>query len=88
MTPEFVLEILNHAMVVTVKIAAPLLLSSLIVGILVSIIQALTQIQEATLTFVPKIIVLFIVLAFSMPFIGGVLGSFSQELYSHIVDVE
>jgi flagellar biosynthetic protein FliQ len=87
MTPELVLEILNHAMIATVKIAAPLLLSSLAVGVIVSIIQALTQIQESTLTFVPKIMVLFAVLAISMPFIGGVLGGFTEELYSHIVDV-
>lgn len=86
MTPELVIEILNHAMLATVKIAAPLLLSSLAVGILISIIQALTQIQETTLTFVPKLIVLFTVLAFSMPFIGGVLGSFTQELFSHITN--
>ena len=86
MTPELVLEILNHAMIATVKIAAPLLLSSLAVGIFVSIVQALTQIQESTLTFVPKMIVLFVMLAFTMPFIGGVLGGFTQELYGHIVD--
>lgn len=87
MTPELVLEILNHAMFATVKIAAPLLLSSLAVGVMVSIIQALTQIQETTLTFVPKIVVLFAVLAFTMPFIGGVLGGFTHELYGHIIDV-
>lgn len=87
MTPELVLEILNHAMFATVKIAAPLLLSSLAVGVMVSIIQALTQIQETTLTFVPKIVVLFAVLAFTMPFIGSVLGGFTQELYGHMINV-
>lgn len=86
MTPELVLEILNHAMITIVKISLPLLFTSLAVGIVVSIFQALTQIQEMTLTFVPKMVVLFIVLAFSMPFIGASLSSFSIELYGHIVD--
>lgn len=86
MTPELVLEVLDHAMIAIVKISLPLLLTSLVVGILVSIFQALTQIQEMTLTFVPKMIALFIVLAFSMPFIGATLSALTMELYGHIVD--
>ncbi|WP_010297808.1 flagellar biosynthetic protein FliQ [Candidatus Odyssella thessalonicensis] len=86
MTPELVLEILNHTMIAIVKISFPLLLASLVVGIIVSVFQALTQIQETTLTFVPKMIVLFIVLAFCMPFIGATLSTLSMELYGHIVD--
>ncbi len=86
MTPELVLEILDHAMIAIVKISLPLLLTSLVVGIIISVFQALTQIQEMTLTFVPKMIVLFIVLALSMPFIGATLSTFSMELYAHIVD--
>lgn len=86
MTPELVLEVLDHAMIAIVKISLPLLLTSLVVGILVSIFQALTQIQEMTLTFVPKMIALFIVLAFSMPFIGATLSALTMELYDHIVD--
>lgn len=85
MTPELTLELLNHAMIAIVKISAPLLLTSLAVGVIVSLIQALTQIQETTLTFVPKIIAIFVVLAFTMPFIGGVLGGFTHELFTHIV---
>ncbi|MBW8310201.1 MAG: flagellar biosynthesis protein FliQ [Candidatus Paracaedibacteraceae bacterium] len=86
MTPELVLEILDHSMIALVKLSLPMLLTSLVVGIIISIFQALTQIQETTLTFVPKMVALFIVLAFSMPFIGSTLASFSMELYSHIVD--
>lgn len=85
MSPELILELIDHAMITIVKIGIPLLVTSLIVGVLISIVQALTQIQEPTLTFVPKIIALFVVLAFSMTFIGGVLEKFTLELYSHIV---
>lgn len=85
MTPELILELLNHAMIAVIKIGAPLLLTSLIVGIVVSLIQALTQIQEPTLSFVPKIVALFVVLAFSMPFIGSVLGGFAHELFGYII---
>ncbi|AIK95852.1 flagellar biosynthesis protein FliQ [Candidatus Odyssella acanthamoebae] len=86
MTPELVLEILDHSMIALVKLSLPMLLTGLVVGIVISIFQALTQIQETTLTFVPKMIALFIVLAFCMPFIGATLSSLTMELYSHIVD--
>lgn len=86
MTPELVLEILDHSMIAVVKISLPLLLTGLIVGIIISVFQALTQIQETTLTFVPKMIALFIVLALCMPFIGGSLAAITMELYGHITD--
>ncbi len=86
MTPELVLEILDHAMIAIVKISLPLLLAALVVGVIISLFQALTQIQETTLTFVPKMIVLFVVIAFSMPFIGAILSSLTHELYGHITD--
>ncbi|MBX3487728.1 MAG: flagellar biosynthesis protein FliQ [Candidatus Paracaedibacteraceae bacterium] len=86
MTPELVLEILDHAMIAIVKISLPMLLAALVVGVIISLFQALTQIQETTLTFVPKMIVLFVVIAFSMPFIGATLSGLTHELYGHITD--
>ena len=86
MTPELVLEVLDHAMIAIVKISLPMLLAALVVGVVISLFQALTQIQETTLTFVPKMIVLFVVIAFSMPFIGATLSSLTHELYGHITD--
>ena len=85
MTPETVLEVMHQALITTLKVALPMLMCSLIVGVAVSIIQALTQIQETTLTFVPKMIALFLVLAFAMPFIGSTLGGFTHELFTYIV---
>lgn len=88
MTPELVHDLMLHTMMVTVKICLPLLLTSLIIGILVSIFQALTQIQENTLTFVPKLLGMFAVLTLSIGYIGSNLGTFTQELYSHIVHAD
>lgn len=88
MTPEVVHDLMIHAMMVTIKVCLPLLLTSLIVGILVSIFQALTQIQENTLTFVPKLLTMFAVLALSINYIAGNLGTFTEELYGRIVQAD
>ena len=85
MTPELVHDLMLHAMMVTVKICLPLLLTGLIIGILVSIFQALTQIQENTLTFVPKLLGMFAALTLSIGYIGSNLSTFTEELYSHII---
>lgn len=85
MTPEVVHDLMIHAMVVIIKISLPLLLTSLIVGILVSIFQALTQIQENTLTFVPKLLTMFAALALSINYIAGNLNTLGEELYGRIV---
>lgn len=87
MTPETVHDLMVYAMMVTIKICIPLLLTSLIVGIVISIFQALTQIQENTLTFVPKLLAMFAVLALSINYIAGTMGTFAQELYSRIIHV-
>ncbi len=63
MTDAMVMELGRHTLIITLKLALPLLLTSLVVGVLVSLIQAVTQIHEVTLTFVPKILAFFLVLA-------------------------
>ncbi len=63
MTETMVLELGRNALLITLVLALPLLLSSLLVGIVISLIQAVTQISEVTLTFVPKLLVFFLVLA-------------------------
>lgn len=62
MTQDFVLQTLREALLTAAMVAAPLLLAVLIVGLLISILQVATQIQEMTLTFVPKLIVSVVVL--------------------------
>jgi flagellar biosynthesis protein FliQ len=87
MTPEMVLDIGRNAMWVTALLAAPLLLSALAVGLVVGMIQAATQIQEMTLTFIPKLIVLAIALAIAGSWMLGLLTDFSIDLIQSIPDL-
>lgn len=81
------MEIGRQALIVFLKVSLPLMLISLTVGLIVSLFQALTQIQEMTLTFVPKIVVMFLSLIFLMPFMMDTLTQFTQELSLRIVAV-
>jgi flagellar biosynthetic protein FliQ len=68
-------------MLVTLVVSAPMLISGLVVGLIISIFQSVTQIQEITLTFVPKIIAVFIAFAFFMPFMMGTVLRFVDSLF-------
>ncbi len=80
-----ILEIGREAIIVLFKISLPLMLITLIVGLIVSIFQTVTQIQEQTLTFIPKLIVIFVALYLLFPFIGSLLTDFTAEMADHIV---
>ncbi|VAW81384.1 Flagellar biosynthesis protein FliQ [hydrothermal vent metagenome] len=86
MTPETVLEIGVQTMQVTALLAAPLLLAALVVGLLVGMFQAATQINEMTLTFVPKLIVVALVIIMAGPALLNTLMDFSIQLISSIPD--
>jgi flagellar biosynthetic protein FliQ len=79
------LEIARDAVIVTLKVGAPVMLVSLVVGLLISLFQALTQIQEATLTFVPKIIIVFASLLLLAPFMLHALVDFTEQVMSRAV---
>ena len=79
-----VLEIAREALVVTMKVGAPVMLVALIVGLAISLLQALTQVQEQTLSFVPKIFLIFVSLMIFMPFMLGTLRDFTQLLMERI----
>ena len=79
-----ILEIAREAFWVTLVVAGPAMLAGLAVGLAIALLQALTQVQELTLVFVPRIIVMFIVIAVSLPFMGGALGGFATSLYDMI----
>ena len=64
--------------------SGPAVMAAMAVGIVVALFQALTQIQEMTLTFVPKILVVFLVLSLSATFIGSQMSIFTQQVYSRI----
>ena len=74
----------NQAIMVALQIGAPVMLLALGVGLVISILQALTQIQEMTLTFVPKILVIFVSLLVLMPFMLSTLVDFTQSLFTRV----
>ena len=78
MTESELLELARSGMLVMVKVAAPPLLAGLAVGLLISLFQALTQIQEATLTFVPKVLTVLLVLLIFLPFMLHTLFDFTH----------
>lgn len=83
MTTEAVLNIASEAIWTIIQVSAPLLLLSLVVGLVISIFQTVTSIQEQTLTFIPKILVIFMGMLIFGSFILDTIVSFMQELWSN-----
>ncbi len=84
MTPETVTTIGQHALWVTMLIAGPLLLSALAVGLLVGMFQAATQINEMTLSFIPKLLVLVLALIVAGPWMLGIIINYTTQLMQQI----
>lgn len=84
MTDELVIRLGQDALRTTAMLAAPLLLSTLVVGLAVSVFQALTQINEATLTFIPKMIVVALVFVLAGPWMMDVMSSYTVNLFENI----
>lgn len=84
MSEELVLKLSQDAIATTALLASPLLLSALVVGLVVSIVQAVTQINEATLTFIPKMIVIFLVIVLAGPWMLDVMSKYTIELFENI----
>lgn len=81
MTQELVTEIIRKGLLVVLLCAAPMLLAALCVGILVSVFQAMTQITELTLVFVPKIFAVFLALAVSFPWIVNTFLDYARWIF-------
>jgi flagellar biosynthetic protein FliQ len=81
------IEISREGLIVMLKIGAPIMLIALITGLSISLVQALTQIQEMTLAFVPKILVIFVSMLIFMPFMMSTLTTFSQRLFDRIISL-
>jgi flagellar biosynthetic protein FliQ len=84
MNAQAVLTLVQQALFVTALVAAPLLLTALAVGLIVSIFQAATQINEMTLSFIPKLIAMFAVLVLAGPWILSTLVDYVQRLFGSI----
>ena len=87
MSPDFVINIARQAMLVAILIAAPMLGFGLLIGLIVSIFQAVTQINEMTLTFVPKIITVAVAFAIFLPWIMRLLVDFTIQLIQSFPDI-
>jgi len=84
MNPESVMTIGQQALELTLLVSAPLLLTALVIGLIVSIFQAATQINEMTLSFIPKLVGMFAVLIISGPWMIGILLDYMTRLFSSI----
>jgi flagellar biosynthetic protein FliQ len=85
MTGSEVLDIARDAILTLVLVASPLMLIGLAVGVVISLVQALTQIQEMTLVFVPKILAIFVTMLVALPFMADLLHSHMNRVAARIV---
>ena len=84
MTPESIMSVGTHALTVTLMLAAPMLLVALVVGLLVGIFQAATQINEMTLSFIPKLLATATTLVFAGPWMLKLIVGYTRELFQSI----
>jgi flagellar biosynthetic protein FliQ len=84
MSVDFIVGIMAETIRVTLMIAAPVLIVGLVVGVVISLLQAVTQVQEMTLVFVPKIVACLVVLVAALPWMINLLVSFTHNLFSNI----
>ena len=85
MNANQVVDLARDSIFLAVALSAPVMIAGLIVGVVIGLLQALTQIQEATLIYAPKILVVFITLLFFLPLMGRMMGDFMQKIAALIV---
>lgn len=84
MEQAMVIKLAKDALQITLMVSGPMLVASLIVGIAISILQVVTSIQDMTLTFIPKIITVFIVFLFAFPWIMNIMISYAARLFGNL----
>ena len=84
MTPQMVVAIGREALSVTIMVAAPMLAFGLVIGLIISVFQAVTQINEMTLTFVPKILAVALALLVFLPWMINMLTDFTNHMFAMI----
>lgn len=85
MTDTEIIDVAREALLICIKIGAPVLLIGLVVGVSIALVQALTQIQEMTLVFVPKILAIFLAMFFFLPWMMTILTDFMHELADRMI---
>ncbi len=84
MTPDFAVWLLKQSILTALLVAAPMLITGLVIGIAISLFQAVTSVHEMTLTFIPKIVGVAVVMLFAMPWMIKIVEKFTRELFSFI----
>ncbi len=84
MDPASTIDFARSAMLVLLEIIAPAMITALVVGLVIGLLQAVTQIQEQTLAFVPKIVATFVVLLIALPFAGHAMGGLMADIAQRI----
>ncbi|MDA8414020.1 MAG: flagellar biosynthesis protein FliQ [Desulfobacteraceae bacterium] len=87
MTPELVVQLARRSFEATLLLSAPLLIFSLVVGLSVSIFQAVTSVNEATLSFVPKIVAVMVAMIIFFPWMMSYMSDFTREIYGMIANM-
>ena len=85
MTGAEVLDIAGDGIWTLIIVSAPMMIIGLIVGVIIALFQALTQIQEQTLVFVPKIIAIFVTMLLTLPFLGATMGGYMNRVVDMII---
>jgi flagellar biosynthetic protein FliQ len=85
MTGADVLDVARDTIWTVLILSAPMMVVALVIGVAISLLQALTQIQEMTLAFIPKIIAMFVTLLLALPFMGDVLQSYMARIAERII---
>jgi flagellar biosynthetic protein FliQ len=85
MTGAEVLDIAGDGIWTLIIVSAPMMLVGLVVGVVIALFQALTQIQEQTLVFVPKIIAIFVTMLLTLPFLGATMGGYMNRVVDMII---
>lgn len=84
MTAADALDLIRDAIWVSIAGSGPVVAVAMLVGVVIALFQALTQVQEMTLTFIPKIVTILLMLLVTAPFIGGQIFAFTERVYAHV----
>ncbi len=84
MSPDHAVELMRSALVLSLLIGATALLTAIVVGLLVSMFQAVTQLQDQTLSFVPKIVAMMLVMLYTLPWVISEMVEYSQDLFQQV----
>lgn len=87
MSEELILKLGQDTIKTTALLCGPMLLGALVVGLIVSVFQAITQINEATLTFIPKMVVVGVVLVIAAPWMLDIMNNFTVQLFENLTDM-